>query len=98
MYRAWISPGDLAFDIGADIGNLMRAFLALGARVVAVEPQPHCDYALRWHFKSRPNLTLIRAATSRDNSPKRLIQFDQDVHSAMREDRWVLTVGRQPLL
>ena len=40
LYRHFISPGDLAFDIGAHVGDRVAAFRRLGARVVAVEPQP----------------------------------------------------------
>lgn len=39
LYRGLIRPGDLAFDIGAHVGNRTRALRAVGARVVAVEPQ-----------------------------------------------------------
>lgn len=39
LYRGIIRPGDLAFDIGAHVGNRTRALRAVGARVVAVEPQ-----------------------------------------------------------
>ena len=34
------TPGDLVFDIGAHVGDRVAAFRRLGARVVAVEPQP----------------------------------------------------------
>lgn len=40
LYRDILRPGDLAFDIGAHVGNRTRAMLAAGARVVALEPQP----------------------------------------------------------
>lgn len=40
FYQAFVGPGDLAFDIGAHVGNRTRALRAAGARVVAVEPQP----------------------------------------------------------
>jgi FkbM family methyltransferase len=40
FYAELIAPGDLAFDIGAHVGNRARTLHALGARVVAVEPQP----------------------------------------------------------
>lgn len=39
LYRGIIGPGDLAFDIGAHVGNRTRALRAVGGRVVAVEPQ-----------------------------------------------------------
>jgi hypothetical protein len=39
FYRNFIRNGDLCFDIGANIGTRTEAFLELGAKVVAVEPQ-----------------------------------------------------------
>jgi len=47
FYSRWLGPGTLAFDVGANIGDRSRMFLELGARVVAVEPQPDCVQALR---------------------------------------------------
>jgi FkbM family methyltransferase len=40
FYRSFISPGDLVFDVGANVGNWTRLLLDIGARVIAVEPQP----------------------------------------------------------
>jgi FkbM family methyltransferase len=40
FYADFLSEGDLGFDIGALTGSRTRAWLALGARVVSVEPQP----------------------------------------------------------
>ena len=39
FYRGIVGPGDLAFDIGAHVGNRTRALVRAGARVVALEPQ-----------------------------------------------------------
>lgn len=39
FYRPFIQPGDWVFDIGAHLGDRSSAFAALGAQVVAVEPQ-----------------------------------------------------------
>jgi FkbM family methyltransferase len=38
--RTLVRPGDLAFDIGAHVGNRSEALARAGARVVAFEPQP----------------------------------------------------------
>jgi hypothetical protein len=43
LYGHFVGAGDLVFDIGAHAGNRVRAFVALGCRVVALEPQP--DFA-----------------------------------------------------
>lgn len=40
FYAPFVPSGGLAFDVGAHAGNRVRAWRALGARVVAVEPQP----------------------------------------------------------
>jgi hypothetical protein len=47
FYRRFLGAGDLAFDIGAHVGDRAASFCRLGARVVAVEPQPALMRALR---------------------------------------------------
>lgn len=39
FYAQFVRPGDIAFDIGAHVGNRTRALRRAGARVVALEPQ-----------------------------------------------------------
>ena len=50
FYRPLVRPGDLVFDIGAHVGNRVACFRRLGARVVAVEPQPALVRTLRWIY------------------------------------------------
>ena len=40
LYRPFVGTGDLVFDVGAHLGDRTAAFRKLGARVVALEPQP----------------------------------------------------------
>ena len=41
----FVGPGDLAFDIGAHLGDRVQAWLDLGAKVVAVNRSPiWCGY------------------------------------------------------
>jgi FkbM family methyltransferase len=44
--RAHLKPGQLFCDIGANIGYFTMLATHLGARVVAIEPQPRCIAAL----------------------------------------------------
>jgi len=90
FYRRWIRPGDLVFDIGANLGNRTRVFAGLGARVVALEPQAHCYAALRWQFLWPSRVTVVRAAAGRDNTPQRMVQFETDVLSSMNP-AWIET-------
>ncbi|MGB8253295.1 MAG: FkbM family methyltransferase [Anaerolineaceae bacterium] len=59
LFSQFIRPGDLVFDIGANVGKLTAVFLALGARVVAVEPQPACVTVLNRRFGTQPQVTII---------------------------------------
>ena len=47
LYGAFVKSGDLVFDVGAHVGDRVAAFRSLGARVVAVEPQPPIHTVLR---------------------------------------------------
>jgi FkbM family methyltransferase len=47
LYGAFVKSGDLVFDVGAHVGDRIAAFRSLGARVVAVEPQPAIIKVLR---------------------------------------------------
>ena len=47
LYGEFVRPGDLAFDIGAHVGDRVSSFRRLGARVLAVEPQPALARTLR---------------------------------------------------
>jgi FkbM family methyltransferase len=62
FYREFLGPGDLAFDIGAHVGSRVRAWRRLGARVVAVEPQPDCLRVLRLLFGRDAGVTIVPGA------------------------------------
>jgi FkbM family methyltransferase len=62
FYGQFLRPGDLAIDVGAHVGDRIAAFRALGARVVAVEPQRRLMRALRLLHGRDPAVTLVRAA------------------------------------
>ncbi len=61
LYRRFVKPGDLVFDIGAHVGDRIAAFRRLGARVVAAEPQPAFARLLRLMY-GRGSTVVIRQA------------------------------------
>jgi FkbM family methyltransferase len=61
FYAGFMSRGDLVFDVGANVGEYSDAFLALGARVVAIEPNPACCDRLKMLAK-RGNLVIENCA------------------------------------
>ena len=62
LHERFIAPGDLVFDIGAHVGDRISSFRRLGARVVAVEPQPGAMRALRLIHGRDCGVTLLQAA------------------------------------
>lgn len=62
FYAQFVRPGDLAFDVGANVGSRTAVFLRLGARVVAVEPQKECARALFASFCHHPGFHLVNKA------------------------------------
>ncbi|MGY6634828.1 MAG: FkbM family methyltransferase [Alkalilacustris sp.] len=60
FYGGFLGPGDLAFDVGAHVGNRARAMRRAGARVVAVEPQGAFAGFLRRTLPG--DVTLVEAA------------------------------------
>lgn len=61
FYRQFIRSGDLCFDVGAHLGDRTAHFLKLGARVVAIEPQPQLMARLKRRFGADPRVVLIEA-------------------------------------
>jgi len=66
LYREFLAPGDLCFDIGANLGNRTRCFRQLGCEVVAVEPQAKCFRRLAHVFGNDQKIRLVQAAVGRN--------------------------------
>jgi FkbM family methyltransferase len=62
LYGRFIRDGDLAIDIGSHVGDRIAPFRRLGARVVALEPQPDCARVIRAIHGSDRHVKLIEAA------------------------------------
>ncbi|NES13582.1 FkbM family methyltransferase [Micromonospora sp. PPF5-17] len=72
FYARFVHPGDLVFDLGAHVGDRLGSFRRLGARVVAVEPQPLCVRALRALYADDPRVTVVAAACGAHPAPVQL--------------------------
>ena len=72
LAAAFVEPGDLVIDLGAHVGDRVGAFRRLGARVVAVEPQPGALRVLRLIHGRDPGVTLVPAAAGAREGRARL--------------------------
>jgi FkbM family methyltransferase len=61
FHARFLGPGELGFDIGAHVGDRTASFRRLGARVVAVEPQPRLARLLRLLFHRDAGVTRVAA-------------------------------------
>ena len=57
----FVGAGEVAFDVGAHVGDRTASFRRLGARAVAVEPQPRLARLLRRMFGGDPGVSVVAA-------------------------------------
>jgi FkbM family methyltransferase len=65
LHGRFLKPDDVAFDIGSHVGDRVASFRRLGARAVAVEPQPALARTLRVLFALDRGVTIERVAVGR---------------------------------
>ena len=87
LYRHFVRPGDLVFDIGAHVGDRVAAFRRLGARVVAVEPQPALLRTLRLLYGRDPMIAIEASAVGRQPGSTELsVNVDNPTVSTVSTD------------
>src|SRR5918999_3691941 len=72
LYGEFLGPGDLGFDVGAHVGGRVRTWRRLGARVIAVEPQPDCLRVLRLLFGRDRQVAIVAEAVGAKPGQARL--------------------------
>lgn len=73
---AMLRPGDLALDLGANMGVVTAVLAATGADVVAFEPDPFAFATLQEKFDGQQNVTLVQAAVGVGSGTVRLMRAD----------------------
>jgi FkbM family methyltransferase len=91
-YAGFLGPGDLAFDVGAHVGNHTRCLAGLGARVIAIEPQPAFAAWLRRLFRARPQVTVVECALAATAGAIELYCSPRTPTVATASQRWIETV------
>ena len=73
LYGGFSRSGDLVFDVGAHVGDRVASFRRLGARVVAVEPQPTMVRALRLLYGRSASVAMEAVAVGREPGRTRML-------------------------
>lgn len=95
LYRPFLPERALVFDVGAHLGDRTRAFSALGARVVALEPQPRLFQWLQRLVGSRPGVLLRSEAVGRHAGDATLAVSRRTPTVSTLSSFWLTGLGRQ---
>lgn len=91
FFAPFVQRNSLCFDVGAFRGGRTEIFLQLGARVVAVEPQPAAADSLQRQFNARLPLVVIPKALGPAEGQATLFIASTGYHSSLRRD-WLAHV------
>ena len=96
FYAQFVTPGSLCFDVGAHAGNRVRCWRQLGARVVAIEPQPDFVRLLEWLFGRDEGVAIVAKAVGRSAGNAELIVSERTPTVTTLSREWVEGVQRDP--
>jgi FkbM family methyltransferase len=95
FYGEFFGPGDVSFDIGAHVGSRVRAWRAIGTRVIAVEPQPDCLRVLRLFFGRDHGVTIVPAAAGAVSGRARLALSSATPTVSSMSPEWIESVAAE---
>ena len=78
FYSQFVTEGALCFDIGAHVGNRIRCWRGLGARVAAVEPQQDSFWILQQLYGRDASVTLLQCTVGRSTGKATLFITDRN--------------------
>lgn len=96
LYRAFVRPGELCFDLGAHVGDRTRALLGLGARVIALEPHPLFAGFLARIFRGDLRVVVVPAAVGRSPGRGVLRISTRNPTVSSTSPRWIGQVRQAP--
>jgi FkbM family methyltransferase len=95
FYLPFVRRGDLVFDVGANVGTYSELFSELGAKVVAVEPNPRCCETLRRLARVRD--VHVEECAIGDEPGKATLRICENSGVSTLTDRWYQELQRSPI-
>ena len=96
LYRQFVLPGDLVYDIGANNGKKSKCFARLGARVIAIEPSLECIEKIKTLLENELNtglVVLLPHAIGAEHGTITLHQFHEHGLNASASARFIKAVN-----
>lgn len=94
LYAPFVREGDLVFDVGAHLGDRSMAFAALGARVVALEPQPRIARWLRRIVRGQAGIVVRSEAVGASGGAARIAISARHPTVSTMSDSWRTSMSR----
>jgi FkbM family methyltransferase len=91
LYASFVGPGDLCFDVGANVGERVEVLRGVGASVVAIEPQPACVDMLLQRFGNDPEVSVLAVGLAESEGSRELRTASASTLSSMSPD-WIESV------
>jgi len=96
FYAEFVRPGSLCFDVGAHAGNRVRCWRQLGARVIAIEPQPDFVRLLHWLYGRDKGVEIVPLAVGASPGYAELLVSERTPTVTTLSRDWVQSVQRDP--
>lgn len=96
FYAQFVQQGALCFDVGAHVGNRVGCFRSLGARVVAIEPQPDFIRVLRFLYGRDSGVEIVPQAVGREPGTAELFVSERTPTVTTLSQTWIDNVKRDP--
>jgi FkbM family methyltransferase len=96
FYAQFVHEGGLCFDVGAHVGNRVGCFRSLGARVVAIEPQPDFVRVLRFLYGRDSGVEIVPQAVGREPGMAELYVSERTPTVTTLSQTWIDSVKRDP--
>ncbi len=91
FFSAFVRPGGLVFDVGANEGRVTEVFAELGAHVVAIEPNPDLAAKIRARYGSAR--VHVESAALGDSEGVAELRLGADSEHSTLSDEWQQAVG-----
>ena len=90
FFSQFLRAGDLVFDVGANLGSYAEIFASLGARVIALEPNPDCVSHIRRSYPGE-SIDVVGTAVGSAAGVASIRLADRSDMSSMSED-WIRSI------
>jgi FkbM family methyltransferase len=92
FYAQFVSPKQLVFDVGANIGNRIYPILSLGGKVVAIEPQEQCYKLLEENLGDK--IQLVKKGLCEQECTRQFHLSNASTISSF-SDEWIQSVKQE---